>query len=195
MNDASNAIAEAMRLSDDRKIQAEALIAKGDLNWTLANQPTLQGASTQPSLQLGKDPKELTNLAADAYQTVLSNYADLKYAAIAARFGLAAIAENRGEFDAAKSQYEKIKSENPDSGAFIDQADARLRALEIIRQPVILAAPTTVPTIPGLGAGAPTPLTTAPVMPTFPTPTTAATAATRPAAAATSTTKPTSLPK
>src|SRR5438034_5910423 len=69
MNDASNAISEAMQLSEDRKVQAEALIAKGDLNWTLATQPQLAGASTQPSLQIGRDPKELMNLAAEAHQT------------------------------------------------------------------------------------------------------------------------------
>ena len=187
MNDASNAIAQAMRLSDDQKVQAEALIAKGDLNWALANQPVLQGAATQPSLQLGKVPTELIHLAAEAYQAVLNNYADLKHATVAARFGLAAIAENRGEWDAAKSHYEKIKSDNPEGGPFTDQADARLRALDVIRQPVVLAAPTTLPSLPGLGAGIPAPLTHAPAGPDFVIPPRPATtqAAPNPAVAAT----------
>jgi hypothetical protein len=169
MNDANNAIAEAMRLSDDRKVQAEALVAKGDLNWTLASQPVLPGAATQPSLQLGKDPKELKNLAAESYEAVLNNYGDLKYASVAARFGLAAIAEDRAEWDGARAQYEKIKAEALDGGAFAAQASARLRLLDLIRQPVILAPPTTAPAVAPAATAAPatSPLTAAAAGPAF----------------------------
>src|SRR5439155_12265944 len=46
-NDANDAVGRAMTLSDDHKIQAEALLAKADLSWTLAQLPPLPGAATQ----------------------------------------------------------------------------------------------------------------------------------------------------
>ena len=55
-NEGNAALSQAMTLSDDRKLQAEALIARGDLNWTAATLPELPGAATQPSLQL-RDPR------------------------------------------------------------------------------------------------------------------------------------------
>ena len=52
-----------------------------------------------------KPPKEYLATAAEAYQTVISSYADVTHADIAARFGLAAIHEQRGEWDAGQVQY------------------------------------------------------------------------------------------
>ena len=57
-NDANNDIGDAIHRSDDHKLQAEALVARGDLYWTLASLPMIPGSATQPSLML-KDPKEL----------------------------------------------------------------------------------------------------------------------------------------
>jgi hypothetical protein len=57
-NDANDALQRAMQASDDPKLQAEALIAKGDLSWTLATLPPIPGAATQPTLQV-RDPKDL----------------------------------------------------------------------------------------------------------------------------------------
>src|SRR5687768_15142299 len=71
-NDANNLIGNAISISDERKIQAEALIAKGDLNYTLAGMPAVQGAATQPMLVI-KEPKELLEAASEAYRTVINN--------------------------------------------------------------------------------------------------------------------------
>ena len=143
-NDANNAITDAMRESDDRKIQAEALVAKGDLYFTMASLPPIEGAATQPML-MSKDPKELLSGAHEAYTSVVENYADQAFAKIAARFGLAALAENKGDFDAAKTQYEKLAGETNDWPAYQHAAAVRLNALVDLRKPVRIAQPATIP--------------------------------------------------
>ena len=145
-HDANEAIGRALTLSDDKKIAAEALLAKADLAWELGTLPAISGAATQPTLQV-RDPKGLIADASEAYQTILNNYADQVYAAIAARFGLAAIAENKGDFDAAKSQYEKLALETKAFPAYQQLAADRLKKLDELRHPVILAAPATMPAI------------------------------------------------
>jgi hypothetical protein len=146
-NDVTNAINDATARSDEKQIAAEALVAKGDLNWTAAQMPALAGASTQPSLQF-KDPKELLASASDAYQNVLNSYPDVIHAAIAARFGLAAIAENRGDFDAARKQYEAIAQGAKDIAAYQQLANERLKMLDELRKPVIMAKAATEPVEP-----------------------------------------------
>jgi hypothetical protein len=163
--DANTAISEAMQTSDDRRILAESLVARGDLNWTAASIPPLAGAATQPALQF-KDPKELTSTAAEAYQTVLNSYPEVTHAAIASRFSLAAIAEQRGEWDAAKQQYEQIAKETNEIGAYQKLAADRLRMLPTLRQPVVIGKATTEPalssTVTPLGGMAPTTFVAAP---------------------------------
>lgn len=140
-NDGNNAIGEAIRRSDDKKIQAEALVAKGDLYWTLASLPPVVGAATQPSLQI-KDPKDLIAGAQESYQTVVNNYADDKYALITARLGLGAIAENKREFDVAKTQYDKLAAETKDFPAYQRVIADRLATLERIRTAVVFGKET-----------------------------------------------------
>ena len=145
-NDANNLIGNAIGITDDRKVQAEALIAKADLNYALASIPPVQGAATQPILII-KPQRELLETASEAYRTVISNYADQRYAAIAARFGLAAIAENRGDFDAAKQQYDQIALDTKDMPAYQQMASRRLNMLGEIRNKPMFGTPTTLPSM------------------------------------------------
>jgi hypothetical protein len=191
-NDATTAITEATSRSDDKQIAAEALVAKGDLNWTTSQMPALAGAATQPALQF-KDPKELLASAAEAYQNVLSSYPDVKHAAIAARFGLAAIDENKGDFDAAKIQYQGIIQQSSDLQPYQQLANERLKQLDELRKPVIIAAAATEPAVPEV-PGVPS---TQAVPPLIAPPTTGATtkaATTMPASAAPATTRATTTP-
>jgi tetratricopeptide (TPR) repeat protein len=185
-NEANSAISDAMRTSDDRQVEAEALIARGDLNWIAATMPELPGAATQPTLKF-RDQKELLNTAAEAYETVVNSYPDLVHARIAARFGLAAIAENRGQWDVAKSQYEKIAIEAKDIGAYQTLAAQRLALVPLISQPVMFGKPTTLPS--------PTTLPTGTLPTTFVAPPAAATTRAAATAPATTTTTPASQPK
>ncbi|HYO07465.1 MAG TPA: hypothetical protein VER17_00705 [Tepidisphaeraceae bacterium] len=183
-NEANNAIADAIRLSDDKKIQAEALLAKGDLSWTLASLPPIPGSATQPALLI-RDPKDLLNTATEAYQQVVNNYADQKYAHVAARFGLAAVAENRSEWEQARTQYEKVATEAKDLPAYQQLAAQRLVRLNEIRQPVLLGTPAVLPPMPTIPGTRP--------VPDLLRPTTAG-AATAPASPATLTAAPAAPP-
>ena len=146
-SEASNAIQDATAKSDDRVIAAEALIARGDLCWTTAMLPEIPGAVTQPTLNL-RDPKELISNATEAYQNVLNSYADVKNSAIAAHFGLAAIAENQQNWDAARQHYAAITSATADLDPFHLLAKQRSDLLAKLQQPVILAKPATEPAMP-----------------------------------------------
>src|SRR5439155_12645963 len=143
-SEATNAIGEVTRLSDDRTLAAEALVARGDLCWALATLPEVPGAATQPGAQV-RDPRELISNAAEAFRAVVDNYSDIKHSLIAARFGLAAIAENQGNWDAAKQQYEAIINQSGELKAYKQLASERLSILPKLREPVILAAPATEP--------------------------------------------------
>jgi hypothetical protein len=145
-SEATNAIGETTRLSDDRTLAAEALVARGDLCWALATLPEIPGAATQPAL-IVRDPKELLTSAAEAYRTVLQSYADVKPAAIAAHFSLAAIAENARDFEAAKQHYEAVKSTTSENEPYHQLADSRLQILPKLREPVILGKPASEPAI------------------------------------------------
>jgi hypothetical protein len=153
-SEANNAIGEATRLSDDRTVQAEALIARGDLNWSMATMPEIPGAATQPGAQI-RDPRELLSNASEAYRSVVDNFADVKHAQIAARFGLAAIAENQGNWDAAQQQYQAITSQAGEFPAYKTMAQERLDILPKLRQPVLMAQASTEPTTQAGAASAP----------------------------------------
>jgi predicted negative regulator of RcsB-dependent stress response len=187
-NDANNLIGNAIGISDERKVQAEALIAKGDLNYALASMAPVQGAATQPTLMI-KDPKALLESAGEAYRTVLNNYSDEKYSVIAARFALAAIAEDRRDFDAAKQQYDQIVLETKDMPAYQQMASLRLNMLDVLKNPPLFGKPTTVP---ALAEMLPATLPTGIAAPTS-VPTTSVVASAKPQAAAT--TAPTSQPR
>lgn len=175
-SEASSMIDDVARLAPNDKINAENLVARGDLNWTLANIPELPGASTQPSLQLTRDPQELIKTAQEAYQEVLNKYPNEKESVIAARFGLAAIDENQHNWDAAKSQYDQIAQIPGISEAFLSQAKLRLDMLPKLREQVLMREPLSLPTTLPVGIAAPTsahatainstrPIPTAPIIP------------------------------
>jgi len=193
MSEANAAIENALRLSDERRIQAEAMLTRGDLNWTAASLPPVQGAATQPSLQM-KPPKEYLATAAESYQAVTNSYPEITHADIAARFGLAAIHEQRGEWDEAKQIYEKIAADSSKLGAYKELADARKNAVAILRQPVIMGKPATEPAMPEMMNQFPS---TRPIPPTVAAPSTTQSTAAKPQATGAKpqpTTAPTTVP-
>lgn len=142
--------------SDDPQVQAETLIARGDLNWTLACLPELPGAATQPTLQIEQKKPDLLAAAADAYERVLREYPAQTLSAISAHFGLAAIAEDNAQWDSAAGHYDAIRNSPDASEAFKSLAKLRQDGLSVpdqgklpgladIRKPILLGKPTTVP--------------------------------------------------
>jgi hypothetical protein len=152
--------------SNDDRLHAEALVARGDLYWTLANLPPI-GASgtsaststTSPSSQptittftqpASESPDELLNKAAEAYQQVLRDYRSQQRAKAASMFGLAAIAENRGDWQTAAKQYQAIIDDKDVLKMYQTSAESRLKMLDRIKQPKLLATPSTRPAEPEL---------------------------------------------
>ena len=141
---AADAISLVLNTGDDPKLKAEALVVQGDLNWQLANFPPLPGAATQPALVPPMTSEQYLNRAADSYQQVLSNsdYASEHEALTAARFGLAAVAENRHQWDEARKQLQAV-IDDPDAIASLrDQARVQLANLANIQTPLYLAPST-----------------------------------------------------
>jgi hypothetical protein len=143
---AEEKVRQVLETTDDPRLIAEAKLARGDLNWKLANFPELPGAATQPSLQFPRSRKDLLQTAAGAYQEVLDDPTSPPESMRTARFGLAAVYENQREWDKAKEQYQRIVNDAATPQPFKDQAVDRLNALDDLRRPPLLAAPATAPT-------------------------------------------------
>jgi hypothetical protein len=137
-------------------MKAQALLAKGDLNFEMANFAPLPGAATRPELRPAESDESLLTAAAEAFSQVIDNYPDQKFAVAHARLGLAAVNENRGNWDDAKKQYQAIIDSDADQG-FKYLAAKRIALLAQISQPVMIdlqaagqsshvTAPSTAPT-------------------------------------------------
>src|SRR5690606_3349199 len=106
------------------KLHAQALVTRGDLYWTLANLPPAPGAATQPTLRIAKTAAQYLTLAENAYQRASDQKADPISAAVA-RLGLAAIAENRGQWEEARAIYEGLAGDETVLPSLKDQATFR----------------------------------------------------------------------
>jgi hypothetical protein len=174
----SNAIDTVLREadgSDGAALRAEALVARGNLNWTLANLMKLPGSATQPSLALPRPESDYLKSAEDAYRDVISAYSDQILAWTSAQLGLAAIAENRHDWEAAKQAYIAVASNQAVPAAFRDNASGHLRILPQISQPLFLgnypatapsSQPTTAPTTQPMSAHLSAPTTVPSTQPT-----------------------------
>ncbi len=159
---ARQAILAVLQGTEDKSVLASALVAQGDLNWLIANLPAIPAATTQPSLQLDITPADATEQARNSYQEVLKSYPDRMLPVMAARFGLAGIAENEGQWEAARRAYEAVQQDERAPVALKTLASMRLTLLNTIQQPLYLADVRPVPasTAPATTA----PATTAPMV-------------------------------
>jgi hypothetical protein len=118
-------------------LKAHALLTKGDLNFEIANFPQMPGASTQPALRPSESTDDLLSGAADAYSQALQSYGDIPSIAVSARFGLAAVAEDRAQWDEARNQYQGILSSDA-TQAYKDYAKQRLDILPQLERPAAM---------------------------------------------------------
>ncbi|HEV7301339.1 MAG TPA: hypothetical protein VGN72_18395 [Tepidisphaeraceae bacterium] len=140
------------------KLHAQAWVTRGDLFWTLANLPTLPAAATQPALQPSRTPTEYLTTAEAAYQKAVDATEDT-VSALAGRFGLAAVAENRGNWDEAKQQYQAIVNAPAVLPSMKTLAESRLAQVDELRKPLFTSpttAPATATTVPAAAASATT---------------------------------------
>jgi hypothetical protein len=135
-------ITDLLATAKEPNIRAEALIAKGDLNWAIANFPDLPGATTRPDLNPETPKDKMLNVAEAAYNEVLSQYASQPLAASSARIGLAAIAQNRSKFDDAAKLLKAVEDDANAPEAFKKLAKAQREQLKDISQPIYIAPST-----------------------------------------------------
>jgi hypothetical protein len=102
-------------IGSDPKAAADVLADRGDLNWNMA---TLAGATTQPSS--GQSSDDYLKSAETAWKQIVESYSNQELPVCSARLGLAAIAENHGDFDQV-------------------QAHIMMADLDKVAQPILLA--------------------------------------------------------
>ena len=133
-SEARKLLEDVMAQSKDRKVLAQALVLQGDLDWNMAQVPML---SLEPEDQPDRPPADLKNMARDSYQQVLDKYPEQSDAVTAARFGLAAIAENdasassdKDKFADPRLYYQQIMATPGIREDLASLAEARLQMLD-----------------------------------------------------------------
>ncbi len=128
-------IDQLLESAKEPTIRSEALVARGDLNWIIANFPALPGATTQPTLATPKPAEAYLEEAQSSYDQVLKDYANQPISRASARLGLGAIAENRGYFDAAIKDYQTLVDDTATPAAFTLVAQLHLTTIKSAREP------------------------------------------------------------
>jgi hypothetical protein len=181
--DLDNAVEEVLQAASEPAEIAQARNIRGDAYLQMATVGQATGATTQPEQAGARKPGELLDEAARNYGQVLESRNGVPSTEIAnAMFGLAAVAESRGEWDKARGQYDAIVADGSIPQAFHDYAQLRRSLLDNIKKPIVLGTPSTRPferelsLTPTTTPAAVTP-STAPVTPVVPStaPTTAPT--------------------
>jgi hypothetical protein len=141
---------------EDSAVRAEAFVTQGDLYWTMANLTPIPGAATQPALAMPETPEQYLGRAEMGYQRVVNEYSNQQMAKVTALLGLAAIEENRRNWDEAIEYYNQVTADEKAANVFKGIARQRLSLIPQLRTPVYLGsfsstqpvtAPATGPTI------------------------------------------------
>jgi hypothetical protein len=137
----SDAISSVLNTAKDPKLIARGYLAKGDMNWDLANAADPAGSTTRPELKV-QNRDGLLDEARDAYSRVLeAPFSDDPLNLFTARMGLAAIAENQHKWDVAKAQYQAI-ADSSLPASFKELARKRVTELpDLQKQPILNPAP------------------------------------------------------
>lgn len=135
----------AILSADNQQLAAEAYVLRGDLNWAIANLSDMPEATTRPALKIEPPPQEAMERAEADYLKVERTYSNLPEVVTLARFGLAAVAENRLEWDRAEEIYQQIQSATDVLPAYKQLAERQLKSLSQIRKGAFLV-PSTQPT-------------------------------------------------
>ena len=143
MSQANDSIDRLIDEGDDLG-RGEGLLARGDLYWALGRLPEETAAATRPELAPEVNRDDALDAAAASYTAVLSEAEGGGLAAqqrIAARFGLAAVAEERRNFDAADEQYAAVLEDENATPAARLAAEARRAMLDELRDEPPLPPP------------------------------------------------------
>lgn len=120
----------------DALLAAEALVARGDADWTMAG---VAASTTQPS-QNQQTPDTLLASAEFAYQQELSTYPQQHFSVSSAHFGLAAIDENRHDWAKARQEYQAVIGDAQAGDVLQDLARGRLASVDQLEHPPVIVA-------------------------------------------------------
>ena len=156
--EADSAVNTLLDLAKDSRTRANAYLGKGEVDWKLANLPALPGADTEPSLEVKPEERDrLLNDARTAYEEAIRESSDA-YTVLEARLGLAAIAENLGQWDKARQQYELLANSAEMPPALKQYTAARIADLPQYEKPVLIGPPPLPVEMPGASTQAATQL-------------------------------------
>jgi hypothetical protein len=125
---------------EDNAVRAEAFIAQGDLYWAMANLSPLPGAATQPALAMPETPEQYLARAETAYNRVVKDYPGQYVARASALLGLAAIEENRRNWEKAIDTYNQMTADPTMPEVFKGLARQRIALMPQLRSPVHLGS-------------------------------------------------------
>jgi hypothetical protein len=145
---ANDAINTLLNSSKDPKVLARAYLAQGDLDWRLANLPDPPGAATRPELKISNRDLLLGEAKSSFARVLDPPYNQGALDLFTARIGLAAIAENQGQWDEAKKQYQSMIDAPNFPAAFKDVARERVSHLADIQKPALIVPAPEVPPTP-----------------------------------------------
>jgi hypothetical protein len=182
------ALQQVIEETRESAVKAEALVARGNLNWHLALMPAVRGSETQPSLKFAESKDELLDKSRRAYEDAIATDGAKPVTIASARLGLAAIAEQRGKWDDARKLYDEIIKDANTPKGFDSEARLKLDDLDKLRTPVLVGQPTTDAAL--LPQGPPVPPVPATTTPTTGVTTQPATATTAPTTATAPSTAP-----
>ena len=153
VNQAVQTVLDEADASDTVRL-ASASLARGELYWALAHAP-VAAPSTQPTTQSVLTPasqpaKDYLALAQTAYAKIVSDYSTQTEALTLARFGLAAVAEDRRVIADARTQYQALLDNSTVSGPDKAMAAARLSGLNQLEKPLLLLPATQPVTAPAV---------------------------------------------
>jgi len=128
------------------ELAAEALIARGDLDWSVSN---LASSTTQPSMH-AQSAGDLLKDSQAAYAKVVAAYPGQSFSVCAAHFGLAAIAENQGEWDTARKEYQAVINDAQLDDLFHSHAKVMLSQVDKLTQAPVIGKPVPPATLPAV---------------------------------------------
>lgn len=143
------AVRQVLDSTDDPRMLAEARVLQGDLHWQLAAIPEPPGSTTRPELAMPRTDDQLLESAATAYKAALDAKSAPHESITSARLGLAAVAENRRQWDAAREHYQKVVDDRQTPQPLRDLAAGAITRLETLRKPPLIAPPATLLSLEG----------------------------------------------
>lgn len=168
-NDVKSAAQNVIETADasDHPLLASAYQALGQLYWTLATQSPL--ATTQPATQPSTRPTNYLEMSEQAYTRILTDFSDQPQAVITAHLALAAIAEEKRNWDLARQHYQQVIESAEALPTDKRLAENRLAGLKELQTPLLLIPasqpvnpPTTQQAIEGEASSSTLPSTTLP---------------------------------